>query len=186
MSEENGNGKGSPGRSVTTPERLTGRKLRVSPAEKWSRAARLKIPGPLRYIFDTEANHKFFSEDFVVKAAHAEELSKRTYKKEDRIEITPEIYEKTHKIIYDDARLSLAIAIMFSLSFVGQTFQETLAMAYAKAVLNKDPGKLIAVHKWAFQFLEHMSHLKGINKAKSPTVPKNPGVVIDGELVDPY
>lgn len=186
MSEENGNGRNVATRSVATPIKLKGRKLRVSPAEKWARAARLKIPPPLRFVFDVESNYKFFKSSLDVKVKKAEELSKKAYEREDRIEITPKIYEDVSTLIYEDARLSLAASVMFSLSFIGQTFQDTLDNAYAKALQHDDPAKVISVHKWAFQFLEYMSNLKGLNRAKAAPPASKPGDVVEGELVDPY
>ncbi len=177
-------------REVATPNRLTGRKLRVSKAEKWARTSRTKVKKPYRCIFDVESNWRFLKSDMPIKVKHANKLSMVVYKgpPEDWIKITPEIYEEVAEQIRDDRQMSLALAIMLSVSFVGQNFQEAIQKAWDKALGHDDPNKVLGVIKFSLQFLEHMEHLKGlhknVDKDNSKRNPKENGV-IEGELVPP-
>ncbi|HEC65504.1 MAG TPA: hypothetical protein ENI23_09430 [bacterium] len=181
--------KNSP-RTVITTKRLTGQKLRVSKAEKWARHSRLKIEGPYRFVFDVESNWRFRKSSVAIKAAHANELSMRVYKgpPEEWVKITPVLYKEVNELIRDDKQLCLALAIMISVSFVGQNYEEALELAWKKAKKHEDPNKVLGVIKFSLQFLEHMEHLKGlhkgVNKGNGKNNPEDNGIV-DAELIDP-
>lgn len=175
-------------RSVTTESRLTGRKVRISKAEKWARIARRKVKPEVRCVFDVECDWHYRKSPIDVKVKKANKISSRLYKGEDRVVITEELYELTAEEIRDDKQLSLALAIFFSLSFVGQNYQEALDQIYTKALVHDDPNKIIASMKWALQFLEHIEHLKGLHRVPDRRNPPKGLTVTDedgNELVSP-
>ena len=197
MAQETTGSAGSSPRAVATTSRLTGKKLRVSSAEKWARNARTKLLFYVRAVFDVESNWKYRKSALEIKVTKANEFSKNAYatsKKKDLsdwIEITPQVYEETAEQIRDDPRLALALATMMSISFVGQNYPEAIEKAWEKAKAHDDPNKVIGVIKFSLQFVEYVEHLKGlhknVDKGNSNSGGSNSGGTepIEGELVDP-
>lgn len=167
-------------RSVTTESKLNGKKLRISKAERWARNARRKVKPHLRAVFDVECDWAYRKSSIEEKVKKANQISARLYQNDDRVVITPELYSLTAEEIRDDRQLSVALAVFFSLSFVGQNYQEALDKMFTKALAHDDPNKIVGVMKWALQFLEHIEHLKGLHRAPQGNSPPK-GITVTDE-----
>ena len=170
---------------IHTPIKNDG--IKVSPAARWARQCRSRIPKHLRFCFDIECDPKYQDRSVKQKTELANMLSMAKFKgaAEDRRVISEEDYNNVLDMI-DSSRVILnARNVLFARSWAELNFLNDLQIMRQKALDSEDVNKLISVYKLIDSKESKLIELRQLNKRKPKVKKPEPEIYGDPLADDP-
>ena len=161
--------------------------IKVSPAARWARQCRSRVPKHLRFCFDIECDPKHHDRSIKQKIELANMLSMAKFKgaAEDRHVISEEDYNDVLDMIEGSRAILNARNILFARGWAELNFLNDLQIMRQKALDSEDVNKLISVYKLVDSKESKLIELRQLNKRKQKVRKPEPIVLGDPLADDP-